>query len=144
MATNKNPGAGGTARGGKDDVVTSSAHLSASSAPRQGTSQQQEAALKSVLQWYRARATQVFRLFGYAGTGKTTLARYFAEGIEGQVAFTAFTGKAAHVMRSKGCADATTIHALIYKLVQEDEKGNPIFALNPDSLARRTRFMVID
>ena len=86
----------------------------------------------------------MFRLFGYAGTGKTTLARYFAEGIEGQVAFTAFTGKAAHVMRNKGCADATTIHALIYRLDKEDEKGKPIFVLNPDSHARRTRLIVID
>lgn len=57
---------------------------------------------------------QLFRLFGYAGTGKTTLARHFAEGIEGSVLFGAYTGKAAHVLRSKGCPGAGTIHSLIY------------------------------
>ena len=107
-------------------------------------SQQQEAALKAVMKWYRAGDKQVFRLDGYAGTGKTTLARDFAAGIEGQVAFTAFTGKAAHVMRGKGCENATTIHGLIYKLVKEDERGQPVFVLNPDSHARRTRLIVID
>ena len=45
----------------------------------------------------------IFRLFGYAGTGKTTLARHIAEGVDGKVLFAAFTGKAALVMRSKGC-----------------------------------------
>ena len=39
----------------------------------------------------------MFRLFGYAGTGKTTLARHVAEDVEGEVAFGAFTGKAALV-----------------------------------------------
>jgi len=74
------------------------------------------------MQWYRAGDKQVFRLYGYAGTGKTTLARDFAAGINGQVAFAAFTGKAAHVMRGKGCLNATTIHGLIYRLEKEDEK----------------------
>lgn len=56
---------------------------------------------------------QVFRLFGYAGTGKTTLAKHLAEGVEGGVLFGAYTGKAASVLRSKGCP-ASTIHSLIY------------------------------
>jgi tRNA A37 threonylcarbamoyladenosine biosynthesis protein TsaE len=58
---------------------------------------------------------QVFRLFGYAGTGKTTLARHFAEHVDGQVQFAAFTGKAAQVLRSKGATNARTIHSLIYR-----------------------------
>ncbi len=57
----------------------------------------------------------MFRLFGYAGTGKTTLARHIAEGVDGGVKFAAFTGKAALVMRNKGCDDASTIHSLIYR-----------------------------
>ena len=103
-------------------------------------SPQQEAALKAVMTWYRAGDKQVFRLYGYAGTGKTTLARDFA----GEVAFAAFTGKAAHVMRGKGCVNATTIHGLIYLLEKEDENGNPIFVINLDSFARHTRLIVID
>jgi len=57
---------------------------------------------------------QVFRMFGYAGTGKTTLAKHFAEGIDGNVMFGAYTGKAAHVLRQKGCDGASTIHSMIY------------------------------
>jgi exodeoxyribonuclease-5 len=56
----------------------------------------------------------VFRLFGYAGTGKTTLAKAFADQVGGTVKFAAFTGKAALVLQSKGCWSAGTIHSLIY------------------------------
>jgi exodeoxyribonuclease-5 len=76
----------------------------------------QDKALRDVDDWYRNRrfTQQVFRLFGYAGTGKTTLARHFAEGIGGTVKFATYTGKAAHIMATKGCAGCTTIHKLIY------------------------------
>lgn len=60
-------------------------------------------------------SSQVFRLFGYAGTGKTTLAQHFAEDVGGNVLFAAYTGKAALVMRQRGCREATTIHKLIYQ-----------------------------
>ncbi len=73
----------------------------------------QESALKAVGDWYSNGSEQVFRLFGYAGTGKTTLARHLAETTGGRVAFAAYTGKAASVLVSKGCP-ATTIHSLIY------------------------------
>jgi exodeoxyribonuclease V len=43
-----------------------------------------------------------FCLGGYAGTGKTTLAKELAEVVTGGVVFGAFTGKAATVMRRKG------------------------------------------
>lgn len=79
-------------------------------------SPQQDAALMGVASWLADACPerQVFRLFGYAGTGKTTLAKHFAEGLDGSVLFAAFTGKAAHVMRSRGCAGASTLHSLIY------------------------------
>ena len=76
---------------------------------------EQDRALAAVAAWLAERkAPQVFRLFGYAGTGKTTLARHLSESVEGETAFGAFTGKAALVMRSKGCTDARTIHSMIY------------------------------
>ena len=67
----------------------------------------QDAALKAVADWLKAKpgangTPQVFRLFGYAGTGKTTLARHLAEEVDGEVLFAAFTGKAALVMRAQG------------------------------------------
>lgn len=77
-------------------------------------SPQQEDALSAVRDWLLNGDEQVFHLFGYAGTGKTTLAKHLAEGVNGKVLFAAFTGKAAYVLQSKGCAGATTIHSLIY------------------------------
>lgn len=76
----------------------------------------QDRAIKAVDHWFRneSKKKQVFALFGFAGTGKTTLAIHFAQNIPGAVKFATFTGKAAHVMRSKGCVGATTIHRLIY------------------------------
>lgn len=78
-------------------------------------SPQQDAALKAVAAWIADKSgPQVFRLFGFGGTGKSTLATHFAEGVDGLVLFGAFTGKAALVMRQKGCPGATTIHSMIY------------------------------
>src|ERR1700759_2119105 len=78
----------------------------------------QDAALKAVSAWLKAEpgngsTPQVFRLFGYAGTGKTTLARHLAQEVDGTVLYAAFTGKAALVMRSKGCERASTSHSRI-------------------------------
>ena len=75
----------------------------------------QDTSLNAVADWLRTKpgergTPQVFRLFGYAGTGKTTLARKIADDAGGEVLFAAFTGKAAQVMRNKGCEDASTIH----------------------------------
>ena len=106
-------------------------------------SPQQDAALLAVSRWLKSASPQVFRLFGYAGTGKTTLARHIAETAGGEVAFAAFTGKAAHVMRAKGCQGASTIHSLIYRSRGEDENG-PTFVLNHDSDAAKAALIVID
>jgi exodeoxyribonuclease V len=57
----------------------------------------QDAALAAASTWLKAvrGRSSIFRLFGYAGTGKTTLAKHLAEGVDGKVLFAAFTGKAA-------------------------------------------------
>lgn len=82
--------------------------------------QQQEAADK-VLDWYRSpKRAPVFRLFGYAGTGKTTTIKYIVERLGGRVEYVAFTGKAASVMRQYGVPTARTLHSLIYKFEGED------------------------
>lgn len=77
---------------------------------------EQQGAIDAVLDWHKTAGGDniVFRLFGYAGTGKTTIAKAIAESINGQVIFSAFTGKAALVLNSKGCYGARTIHSLIY------------------------------
>ncbi|GJE56304.1 MULTISPECIES: ATP-dependent DNA helicase [Methylobacterium] len=104
---------------------------------------QQEAALKAISQWMKGGGDQVFRLFGYAGTGKTTLARRIADDVDGTVLFGAFTGKAASVMRQKGCHDAATIHSLIYRTKEGDE-GGPTFTLNRSGPAAKADLIVID
>jgi exodeoxyribonuclease-5 len=106
-------------------------------------SPQQDAALTGVAEWLRRGDRPVFRLFGYAGTGKTTLARHIAEGVDGDVAFGAYIGKAALVMRSKGCEGASTIHSLIYRSREGDENG-PQFVLNRSSSAAKAALIVID
>jgi ATP-dependent exoDNAse (exonuclease V) alpha subunit len=107
-------------------------------------SPQQDAALKAVAEWLRRGDRPVFRLFGYAGTGKTTLAKHIAEGVEGAVAFGAYTGKAALVLRTKGCPDASTIHSMIYRSRESDEGGGPQFVLNRQSPASKASLIIID
>lgn len=106
-------------------------------------SPQQDAALKAVAEWLRRGDRPVFRLFGYAGTGKTTLAKHIAEHVDGDVAFGAYTGKAALVLRMKGCVDASTIHSMIYKSRESDENG-PQFVLNRQSPASKADLIIID
>lgn len=76
-------------------------------------SPEQEGALRAVAKWLRLRNAPYFYLAGYAGTGKTTLAKHLAKDA-GKVLYGSFTGKAAAVMRERGCHNATTIHRLIY------------------------------
>ena len=107
----------------------------------------QDAALKAVADWLKTKpghgTPQVFRLFGYAGTGKTTLARHIAEGVDGEVKFAAFTGKAASVMRGKGCKGASTIHSLIYR-ARESGEEIPSFDLYDEAPASKADLIVID
>src|SRR4249919_4150828 len=108
----------------------------------------QDAALQAVAAWLKAKpgqgnTPQTFRLFGYAGTGKTTLAQHLAEAVDGTVLFAAFTGKAALVMRSKGCERASTIHSLIYKTRESGEEV-PSFDLWDEAPASKAALIVID
>lgn len=113
----------------------------------------QERALAAVGRWLKARDRQVFRLFGYAGTGKTMLARHIADSADGEALFAAYTGKAAQVLRQRGARGATTIHSLIYRprgeeTVEDEETGRktvaPTFALNRQSAAGKAALIVID
>ena len=116
-------------------------------------SPQQDEALKAVSRWLKAGEPQIFRLFGYAGTGKTTLARHFAEHVDGEVQFAAFTGKAAQVLRSRGATNARTIHSLIYRPrgeeeVADEETGktsvSPMFSLNRQSPVAKAALIIVD
>lgn len=76
----------------------------------------QAIAKDEVLRWYAdPHGQQTFYFAGYGGTGKSTCVEHIVKEIEGRVLFAAFTGKAASVMRRKGCEGATTIHRLAYR-----------------------------
>jgi exodeoxyribonuclease-5 len=83
---------------------------------------QQQEAIDKIVDWFADSDQQVFRLFGYAGTGKTTLARHIVDRLGVNALFAAFTGKAAYVLRTKGCENAQTIHRLIYQPVEKVRK----------------------
>ena len=106
-------------------------------------SPQQDEALVAVANWLKDKnGPQVFRLFGWAGTGKSTLAVHLGQDVK-TIKYAAFTGKAALVMRKRGCKGAQTIHSLIYSLVSEKE-GEPRFVLDPESPAADADLIVID
>jgi exodeoxyribonuclease-5 len=108
-------------------------------------SPQQDKALRAVKKWIvDPHAPQVFRLFGFAGTGKTTLAQELASDVKGEVLFGAFTGKASLVLRKKGCIGASTLHSMIYKPVEDPITGETEFKLNPDSPVATAAALFVD
>ena len=70
-------------------------------------------AISNIKNWFnnRTKDQQVFRVFGYAGSGKTTITKHAIDeldlstmnpnGGQGGVLFAAFTGKAALVMTDR-------------------------------------------
>ena len=117
-------------------------------------SPQQNAALDTVSQWHKMCMAEikagselsqpVMRVFGYAGTGKTTLAKHFAKQIDGDTVYAAFTGKAAMVMRKSGCKNAKTLHSLIYNINQDSNTGRVRFEWNKDGEASKAAVIVVD
>lgn len=82
------------------------------------TNKQQEG-LKEVLRRYKNGDKYVV-IGGYAGTGKSTLVRVLIEALgidENKVAYVAYTGKAAEVLRQKGNKNSLTAHKLLYNFV---------------------------
>jgi exodeoxyribonuclease-5 len=91
----------------------------------------QARAIATIRQWFETRTEQqpVFRLFGFAGTGKSTVLKFALDDLglvphsddtPGVVTAT-FTGKAALVLRRKG-TPARTIHSLIYSVIEATEE----------------------
>ncbi len=114
---------------------------------------QQDEALKAVSRWLKEGRTPLFRLFGYAGTGKTTLAKHFAENVDGEVLFAA--------LHRQGCAGA----ALARRLQCQDhpfadlsparrgrggERGTgktqvaPMFSINRQSPVAKAALIIVD
>ena len=107
-------------------------------------SPQQAAAVKRAEAWLKDKDAPVLFIGGYAGTGKTTIARHLAEDDNLDVLYGAYTGKAAMVMRKAGCQGASTIHSLVYKPEIDDRTGKVEFHLNEDGPISETDLLVID
>ena len=76
----------------------------------------QEEGLKIAVERYR-RGEPYTVIAGFAGAGKSTLIKFIIDALNlptSKVAYVAFTGKAANVLRQKGCPNATTAHKLLY------------------------------
>lgn len=96
---------------------------------------QQQQALDMIGDWWRDDHWQAiedridlgpgldaFVLDGYAGTGKTTLAKALPGLLNCTVNYAAYTGKAASVLRSKGMTQATTLHSLLFRPRERSEE----------------------
>src|SRR6516162_7960452 len=89
-------------------------------------SDRQAAALRAVRDWFLsgAEGQQIFRLFGYAGSGKSTIVKYLIGDLsldDGEVLQACFTGKAAYVLKRKSGMPCSTIHRLIYRVSEATE-----------------------
>jgi len=102
-------------------------------------------AYDAVMEWFKKPKDKYFVLSGYAGTGKTTIAKYIAEEIGiYDVIFCAYTGKAANVLREKGCTNAGTIHSFLYKFIYDQNGRNPVFGINPESPLKYAKLVIVD
>lgn len=107
-------------------------------------SPQQSQALDAVSGWKKSPDKPWFYMAGYAGTGKTSLAKHFATGVSRGVLYGAFTGKAAMVMRKSDCFGASTIHSMIYSFDQSGKTGELKFRLKPKSELSAIDLIIID
>lgn len=101
--------------------------------------------LKIAIQRYKDKEPFTV-IAGYAGTGKSTLVRFIIDALDltpDDVAYIAYTGKAAQVLRSKGCPDAMTAHRLLYKFIQKYD-GTFIRIPKEELTVSRNGIIVVD
>lgn len=106
---------------------------------------EQNAAVKKIKEWYNggSKTKQVFRLEGPAGVGKTVVIKEILREINVKAITTAFTGKAANVLRQKGNPNACTMHSGMYIPI-EDEHGNVEFTITHEAPFHRYDLIVVD
>ena len=83
----------------------------------------QEQGLRIAVDRYRHKEPFTV-ISGCAGTGKTTLISHIVSALNissERVAYIAYTGKAAQVLRNKNCPNAMTAHRLLYKSILKDD-----------------------
>lgn len=136
-------------------------------------SEQQTKAAEAIKTWFTKRESspedtpQSFFLAGYAGTGKTSIAKKLIEQLfpkdelndeasdldsdpdensdldDSPYRYVAFTGKASLVLSRKGCSPSSTIHSLIYR-VHENEVTRKITFSRRNRLPRTLKLILPD
>ena len=86
----------------------------------------QAAALRDIREWFLSGTAlqQIFRLFGFAGTGKSTIVKHVIDELgldDREVLQACYTGKAAYVLQRKSGMPCSTIHRLIYRVSEATE-----------------------
>ena len=105
----------------------------------------QEQGLKIAVERYKSHEKYTC-ISGYAGSGKSYLISHIVEALnlnEDEVAYVAYTGKAAQVLREHGCRTATTAHKLLYKTVPRGRNGQFIHIPKPQ-LDENYKLIVVD
>lgn len=107
------------------------------------TRKQQEGLLRAVEKYNNG--DPYVCISGYAGSGKSTLIRFIISALDvdpnTEVAYVAFTGKAANVLKNKGCPNPTTAHRLMYKAKL---MPNGKFAYFPKDIIEEYKVIVVD
>lgn len=83
----------------------------------------QEQGLKIAVDRYKHNEAYTC-IAGYAGTGKSTLINFIVDALnipKEKVCYIAYTGKAALVLKEKGCTNAMTAHRLLYQSYPRDD-----------------------
>lgn len=111
-------------------------------------SPEQDQAFDAVMRWFKTDEKR-YVLGGYAGVGKTTLAKQIAAAA-GCTIFGAYTGKAANVLREKDCPNAGTLHGFLYQPrrkkrdEEDDDNGKVRFAYNPKAEYMAADLIIVD
>lgn len=104
----------------------------------------QEEGLKIAVERYRNKEKWTC-IGGFAGSGKSTLIKFIIDALgigSEDVAYVAFTGKAATVLKQKGCQNAITAHKLLYD-ARPTRDGKYIF-IPKAKLERNYKIIVVD
>jgi exodeoxyribonuclease-5 len=108
------------------------------------TDGQKNAVMKALYWYYGDREKNIFVVAGVAGSGKSTTVSTMVETLglqKYQVLYATYTGKAASVLRMKGCL-ANTIHRTFY--VTRQDPGGKVFFIKKKSLPSTIKLIVID
>lgn len=105
----------------------------------------QEQAIKTCVERYKNKEPFTV-ISGFAGTGKSTSVQYIIDALglnEDDVVYATLTGKAALVLRNKGCKNAITLHKLLY-IPRKIPGSDDVEFIPRDILEGRPRLIVVD